>query len=325
MIRAALLATVAVGALAACGAKNTGVAVTTDFQAARFVPEVPQPAPATLPPKKRRVGGLHGEAAVAYAVRNAKRSPTSGEMQGGVWVVDDADSYTSYDLYLRRGMTAYVGLPTGEEFRGGIAGRTDLYFVSLDYCGNRPCFSISPKGNKVTGNLQLMTSGGPYSFNIVHAATPLQGVELNRARPVSSAGSYLQGGAPQPRGDFTRLKFVTDCGDNEALPPWLHGSSAYADSDKLVIQFAGPVSQLPALRAGQEGEQAPNYRAARSNGLLWLVTDRRITEGALVIGDECARFTVDEAANTGNAPTPQQWQAAAPEMARRFDFLPEAE
>ena len=321
MIRS-LLASVAMCALAAC-VKNTGVPVTRDFQAARYVPEVAQPVPATMAPVKRRRGGLSGQAAVAQAVRGSKRSPTSGEMQGGVWVIDDADSYTSYDLYLAPGWTGYVGLPKGEEFRGGIAGRTDLYMVNLDYCGSRPCFSISPKGTKVAGNLQLMTSGGPYSFNVIRAKTPMQGVELNRARPASPVGSFLQAGAPQPRGDFTRLQFVNDCGDNEDLPPWLNGATAYADSDKLVIQFAGPVSQLPALRAGQDGEASTNYRAVRSGGLLWLVTDRRITEGALVIGSDCSRFTVDEAAAAGNAPTPQAWTAAAPAMARRFEFLPE--
>lgn len=296
--------------LAACGAKNTGVVTTPTYQAARWTPP-PVVARRELAPTPGRTGGrgLRGKKAVLAA--SGSRYPRGDEMQGGTWIVEDANSYDRFVFYTRRDWVGYVVVPEGEQLRNAFSGNIDLFNVSGAYCDGRPCVMISPKGGRIAGNIQIPTTGGIYNIEPRFADQPMAGIELRKPgrRLTAAQPSYL----PQPEGQQTPLAFLPDCGDADRLPAWLSGASAYADERKTVITFVG--QQAPGLYAGQAGEQVVNYTTRREGGLTHLVTDRRVTEAQLKLGSECVGLTVDRG---------QPWQSAGtlpPPSAQAFTFV----
>ncbi len=154
-----------------------------------------------------------------------------------------------------------------------------------------------------------MTTGGFYSFDLkVNRAVALNLVDVARAQELPA----VAGGMPQPQGDFTRLVLAEPEGG--PLPAWAP-AEAWADRVKLVVRFHGPLPQLPALFAGQEGEQMVSYRSLRDASGLYLVTDRRVTEAELRLDAERVRLTVDPAAvASGSAADPAKgadgWRGA---------------
>jgi hypothetical protein len=310
-MRRTTAALLAASTLAAC-ASNSGVPTTPTYAPARYIPPAPASArpQAALPQTARRGTALSGAAAVRQATIAAMVEPDDASMRGATWVIDDVQPYLIYRVPLKPRFSTMILLPPGEQFRGAVGGDVEKFNVTLNYGGNRPVFSVSPKGPQASGNIQIMTTGGAYSFQpYVTRHTALNAVDIKRARPAPLAALT---GTPQPEGDYTPLALVPEGG---RTPPWLAGTQAYADSYKMVIAFPNPLPTLPALFAGQRGEQTVSYRKVEDGGVTFLVTNRRVTYGALKLGSEVAHITIDlDAVKAGTAPDPakggEAWKAA---------------
>lgn len=303
----ALLAT----AVAGC-AGNSGVATTPTFAAARFVPQVMDsagPRRGTMAPIERSGPMLRGNQAVVLANRSATLVPDSASMRGGTWFIDAVDPTRIYQVPLKPNHVTTVLLPPGERFNGAVGGDVDSFLINVAYAGPRPAVSILPRTGTAKGNLQLVTTGGFYSFDLkVNGTVALNLVDVDRA----DAPPAIAGGLPPPQGDFTRLALAEPEGG--PLPAWAP-AEAWADGLKMVVRFNGPLPQLPALFAGQEGEQMVSYRRLQGAGGLYLVTDRRVTEAELRLDAERVRLTVDPAAvASGSAADPAKgaegWRGA---------------
>jgi len=209
-------------------------------------------------------------------------------------------------------------LPPGERFNGAVGGDVERFLINVTYAGPRPAVSILPREAGARGNLQLVTTGGFYSFDLstgARVALNLVDVARSDAAPAFGANATTaRGGSamPQPEGDFTRLALVRRDGP---LPAWAP-AEAWADSRKMVVRFDGPLPVLPTLLAGQKGEQVVSYRSVTDGRQVYLVTDRRVTEAELRLGSESVRLTVDPAAvSSGAAADPAKgadgWRPAA--------------
>lgn len=306
------LALLATAALTGCGSYS-GVATTPTFAAARFVPQLvgqPGSRAGTMAPLGRSAPALRGNPAVASANRGATVVPDSASMRGGTWLIDAVDPSRIYQLPLKPHHVTTVLLPPGERFNGAVGGDVDSFLINVAYAGPRPAVSVLPRTGTAKGNLQLVTTGGFYSFDLkVNRAVALNLVDVARAQELPAAAT---GGMPQPQGDFTRLALAEPEGG--PLPAWAP-AEVWADSVKMVVRFDGPLPQLPALFAGQEGEQMVSYRRLQGAGGLYLVTDRRVTEAELRLDAERVRLTVDPAAvGSGSAADPAKgaegWRGA---------------
>lgn len=294
-------------ALAACSS-NTSVPTTPTFSAARFVPQVAaqtRSRASTMQPV-RSGGGQRGVKAVEMANLNAVIEPDSGSMRGGTWFIDAADQTRIYRVFTKPNHVTTVLLPPGERFNGAVGGDVESFLINVAYAGPRPAVSILPRSASARGNLQLVTTGGFYSFDLkVMKLTALNLVDVDRQQEASTSTSAM----PQPEGDFTRLSLVPV---DDKVPAWAP-VEAWADSYKLVVRFNDPLPQLPSLFAGQQGEQMVNYRSLRDAGSIYLVTDRRVTEAELRLDKEKLRLTVDPAAvaSGSTASAGESWQGAA--------------
>ena len=63
----------------------------------------------------------------------------------------------------------------------------------------------------------------------------------------------------------------------------------------MVVRFNAPLPVLPALLAGQRGEQLITYRSEAVGPYVLLLTSRRVTEAELRLDQERIRITVDPA------------------------------
>lgn len=311
------LALLAATALAGCAA-NTGVETTPTFAAARYVPPTaaatprgPAPAPSSVPRASGpAVGGMH---AVAMANRYATIEPDSRSMRGATWYIERVDQGAIYRVPITVKRTSTILLPEGEKFSSVIGGDVDAFLINVAYVGLRPAVSVLPRHALAKGNLQLMTTGGFYSFDLqVNPNVAVNVVDLQRGAPSASAQAVANA-MPQPLGDFTRLAVTNP--DGKAMPAWRPGE-AWADSHKMVVRFDAPLPVLPALFAGMRGEQIISYRSVNDpqTGSIYLVTSRRVTEAELRVGQERLRITVDPAAvQAGTAAEPgQAWRNAEP-------------
>lgn len=303
-MRPAMTAILSLAALAGC-TTNSGVEVGPTFAPARYVPPAPQAqaTAATTRAGRRGSGGLSGVAAVAQANRSATVEPTSETMDGATWAIEDADSAAIYRLPLSFGLTTVILLPPGERFNGAVGGNAGDFLVTIYYAGPRPALSVSPRRHGAKGNMQVMTTGGLYSFVLA----PSRGVAVNIVDVQRRSGRLTAPGItgmPQPEGDFTRLAILPE--GRAPLPAWAP-VAAWADSRKMVVEFNGPLPKLPSLLAGRRGEQTVSYTTRQDGGRVFLIATPRTTEAKLVLGGEAVGITVDPAAvEQGTAADPTQ-------------------
>ena len=309
-------------ALAACTV-NSGLKTTPTFVPARYLPSVQQAGPvAGSPPagsvakKPVALPAVTGAAAIVHANREAMVDPDNTTMRGATWVIDDVQSSLIYRVRTALNRVTTILLPAGERFNGAVGGDVADFLINVSYAGPRPAVSILPRTAQARGNLQLVTTGGFYSFDlIVNTYVAVNLVDVNRKSPRASRAT----GLPQPQGDFTRLSLVPEGGP---LPAWAP-IEAWANSYKMVVRFNAPLPTLPVLFAGRRGEQIVSYRSQTDGSQIYLVTSRRVTEAELRLGSEKVRITVDsDAIRAGVAADPRQgaqgWHAAEalPTMAR---------
>jgi hypothetical protein len=309
-------------ALAACTV-NSGLETTPTFVPARYVPSVQQAGPVVGSPpapsaakKPVALATMTGAAAIVHANREAMVDPDDTTMRGATWVIDDVQSSLIYRVRTALNRVTTILLPAGERFNGAVGGDVADFLINVSYAGPRPAVSILPRTGQARGNLQLVTTGGFYSFDlIVNTYVAVNLVDVNRKSPRASHAI----GLPQPQGDFTRLSLMPEDGP---LPAWAP-AEAWADSYKMVVRFNGPLPTLPALFAGQRGEQIVSYSSQTDGSQVYLVTNRRVTEAELRLGSKKVDITVDpDATRASSAADPRQgaqgWHAAEalPTLAR---------
>ena len=288
---------------------NSGVATTPTFTAARFLPAVAQGAPSPDAAKRPQAAPqtnqrpyATGGRAVDLANRAATVEPSSQTMQGATWVIDDVQPSRIYRVATAPGRVTTILLPAGERFNGAVGGNVEAFLINVSYAGPRPAVSILPRSEDGTGNLQLVTTGGFYSFDLhINRYVALNLVDVAR-RVETGQGVASLPGWPQPEGDFTRLALTPTVGP---APAWLP-AEAWADSRKMVVRFNGPLPVLPALFAGQKGEQLVSYRSQVEGQSVLLITSRRVTEAELRLDGEVVRLSIDPAQRTDG------WQLSDP-------------
>jgi len=292
---------------------DTSLPTTPTFSAARYVPAVPaggNAAPAGPTPEATRESrGLTGARAIVAANRESTVEPDDASMRGATWYIEDVQPTLIYRVCTAVNRVTTVLLPPGERFNGAVGGNVEAFLINVAYAGPRPAVSILPRMPGARGNLQLVTTGGFYSYSLGACETALNLVDVARKDPVVRPSSAL----PQPQGDFTRLALVREDGP---LPAWAP-AEAWADSVKMVVRFNGPLPVLPTLFAGSQGEQVVNYRSISDGDQVYLVTSRRVTEAELRLGAERVRLTVDpDAVKAGAATDPARgadgWKPAGP-------------
>jgi hypothetical protein len=267
-----------------------------------YVPAALQPAkleaaePTQPAPVKAKPARSYGPAIVR---------PTPDTMNGATWVIEDFDQSRIYQVPVQTGRVTTLRLPSGEKFNAAVGGNVEAFLVNVSYAGVSPAVSIVPREPGARSNLQLTTTGDViYSFDLVTGGRGVNLVEVRRPELATAT----HGAAEQsltPQGDYTRLNLGTP--DGRQLPAWAPGE-AWADSDKLVIRFPpGPLPVLPALFAGQQGEQIVSYRTVIDQGATTLVTRRRVTEAQLRLDQEVVTITAAEAAQDDN---PHGWRQA---------------
>ena len=240
---------------------------------------------------------LTGSSAIAAANRQSTVDPEGGSLRGATWYIEDVRSDLVYRICTQAQHATTVLLPPGERFNGAVGGNVDAFLINVTYAGPRPAVSILPRTAGASGNLQLVTTAGFYSFRLAACREALNLADVSRRDERPSPASSL----PQPEGDFTRLTLVRE---GDSLPAWAP-AEAWADSRKMVLRFNDPLPVLPTLFAGSRGEQLVSYRTERGQGSTFLVTDRRVTEAELRLGSERVRVTVDpEAVKAGTAADP---------------------
>lgn len=254
---------------------NSGVATTPTFEAARYVP----PSIGTAPAKQ-------APAPAAWRGSPTVR-PTPEAMVGAAWVIENHDPTRIYQVPTRAGRVSTILLPPGQKFNAAMGGNVEGFLINVAYAGPRPVVSILPRLGGASGNLQVATTDGIYLFDLVPRRGSIDLVDIGEREAAPATADQT----PQPEGDFTRLTFKTP--DGRAMPAWAP-VEAWADSVKMVVRFQGPLPVMPALFAGQKGEQIVSYRTLAGPTL---VTSRRVTEGELRLDQEVLRITVDGAAD----------------------------
>ena len=241
--------------LAACTA-TPGSETTPTFAPARYVPEVVE----VHLRHRRRTLLLPAIAGPGTTVRRSSPRPRGGPpsiptstMQGATWVIDDVQPSAIYRV--RTALNRVTTTPAAGRALQRCRGRdVEHFLINVAYAGPRPAVSILPRTREAKGNLQLVTTGGFYSFDLlVNEQVAVNLVDVMRA----GDGPRTEPSAlPQPEGDFTRLASVA----GGPLPSWAP-AEAWADSTKMVVRFNGPLPTLPALFAGHQGEQLVSYRS----------------------------------------------------------------
>ncbi|WGF91082.1 TrbG/VirB9 family P-type conjugative transfer protein [Marinivivus vitaminiproducens] len=289
--------------LAACNT-NSGVDTSPDYVPARPAERVPQLESAVQ--REARAPRLRGARAVDKALRAVTIQPTDLAIQGNTWIIDDVDPRSVYLVPTAPLSPTTILLPLGEALTSAVSGSTEDFTVGTAQSGDRAAITImpncaNPKTERfaedgdtplvrcmtATAKSTFITSGGVYHFLFpVYDWTAVAQVEVNKAPPPPT-NPYGTTRPPFPSAAATPL-FIERTGAWRA--PWAP-VQAYADPDKLVIEFRKPVSQLPGLYVGLEGEAMVNYRTIDTPSALYLVTDRRVTEAELRIDDQVVTLT----------------------------------
>lgn len=265
----ALLAGVAAGT--GCTV-NTGVKATPTFVAARQVPAAP------VKPAAKRVEVAGGS--------SMTEDPTPAAMQGAAWVIANHEPRKVYRVPVQAGHVTAIKMPPGERFNAATFADMDMLLINPSYAESSVVVSLLPRDYGVRGNLQITTTGGLYLWDLVERRKPLDLVEVfhgDEDGETAAAGATRQG--VWPEGEQTTLNLTTP--DGRAMPAW-KPAEAWADSYKLVIRFNGPLPTLPALFAGQQGEQMVSYSTSvdPATGDPLIITNRRVTEGQLRLDQE---------------------------------------
>ena len=289
--RAAVVAALsATGFAAGCG---TDSSMETTPTYTPFVPAQRLPAPAAaavVPPKPEPF----------RTVRSVRRE----EVEGNTWVIANWHPRSVYQIPVAPLEPTILLLPVGESLTSGIVGSSDDLSVQAGATGQRATVALMPNcaapGSKRFGadaakplapcmdrSLQaaIITDGGVYTVQLqVRDGRAMPVVEINHAPPKRSEDPA--GRPPQPVGAREALLVKAK---SEPPAPWMP-TDVWADQEKLVIGFAEPPPTLPALFAGQEGEQTVSYQVLEAGQALWLVTNRRVTEAELRLGEEIVRI-----------------------------------
>lgn len=306
--RHALLAGAALMALAGCATTtDTGRATTPTYARARMVAQAPaQPAP---PPYRGQVS----------TPVNGVLLPDADARKSGYWVIRGYSPEFRTVIPVRYGVSTLIRLDAGKQYNKDFGGRVDAFDLQGGYSGNRATVGITPKERCtkercVGGDLKIITTGdGLYRFELVPSDQPIEVVDIvsygGGATPPPVQVDACNGVFPQ--GDHTPLVTMTPDGKTPAWAP----VEVWADSTKLFARFNKPLPTMPALFAGQDGEQRVNYRVLQGARDVCLVTSRRVTEAEFRRGSEVIAVTVDPAAiKNGEAADPAtgRWRAAAP-------------
>ena len=179
------------GSLLAGCTTNSGVATTPTFAAARYLPPSPgadqqrvpragaAPSPSTAPRPVAATTAYRGAKAVSAANVGATVEPDSRSMRGASWYIDHADQTRIYRIATAPGRVTTILLPPGERFNGAVGGDVEGFLINVTYAGPRPAVSILPRSGQGRGNLQLVTTGGFYSFELqVNRNTALNLVDI---------------------------------------------------------------------------------------------------------------------------------------------------
>jgi hypothetical protein len=258
-----------------------------------FVPaqRLPAPAaPAVLAPKPDPFRTL--------------RSVRREEVEGNTWVIADWNPRSVYQIPVAPLEPTILLLPVGESLTSGIVGSSEDLSVKAGATGQRATVALMPNcaapGSKRFGvdaakplapcmdralQAAIITDGGVYTVQLqVRDGRAMPVVEINHALPGRSEDPTAK--PPQPVGAREALLVKAK---SEPPAPWMP-KDVWADQEKLVIGFAEPPPTLPALFAGKEGEQTVSYQVLEAGQALWLVTNRRVTEAELRLGEEIVRI-----------------------------------
>lgn len=306
------LAVVVFLVLAGCGS-STGVRTSPDFTAANLVPLPPELAPATIePPKPTKMRGVN---AIARAQAGVLVQAEDRDIEGNTWIIRDVDPRKVYVIPVAPLSPTTILLPVGESLTQSVSGSTKDFTIAPAVTGDRAAVTIMPNcaspnterwGEEaevpmvkcLTGRARatFLTSAMPYTVEFqVYDYTAAQIVEINHADPPPT--NLGRSRVPVPRGPAQALT-ITPVGD--WAPAW-QPLSAYADQTKMVIQFGAPLPALPALWAGGLGDTTPaviNYSVVETTSSVYFVTDRRVTEAELRIGDQRVRISAGPSAKS---------------------------
>lgn len=287
--RTRALALLALGA-AGCST-NSGMETTPTYTP--LAPARRVPAPAAASP-------LAQTPEPAQTPRSFRRE----EIQGNTWVIADWNPRSVYQVPVAPLEPTILLLPPGESLTSGIVGSSDDLSVHAGATGQRATVALmpncAPPGSKRFGaeaakplvpcmsrNLQaaVITDGGVYTLQLqVRDGRGIPVVEINHAPPVRTEQRAAQ--APAAAGGREPLLVKAK---SEPPAPWTP-TDVWADAEKMVVAFAAPPPTLPEVFAGKKGEQTVSYQVLETDNGLYLVTNRRVTEAELRLGEEVVRI-----------------------------------
>jgi hypothetical protein len=314
-------------------ADYTGVHVQPDYVKAEQLPsewDAAVPAQATVaaqPPKA--ASGRSGADAIARAQKEVKVRPRQSEIQGTTWRIDDIDTSKIYTLPVAPLSVTTIFLPIGESLgqNGAAVGSAGDFTTTSNMSGDRSAVSIMPKcapqGTKRfarddseetpfirpcltnIAKLTLLTNAFPYNFELqVNDWTAASIVEINHAAPPPTNLVSLK--QPKPTGPVEELLVFPEGKWN---PGWGQQiRRAWADPDKMVIEFVAPLPTQPDLYP--LGGNV-NYSVIETPQLVWMVTSRRVTEAKLILDEQVIRISsqnAEELLANQNSPRPKDWR-----------------
>lgn len=289
---AALKRTLIVLALSAAGCNtNSGMETTRTYTPFAPAQRVPAPAATSLSsPKPEPV----------KTPRSFKRE----EIEGNTWIIADWNPRGVYQIPVAPLEPTILLLPVGESLTSGIVGSSDDLSVQAGATGQRATVALMPNCAPPSStrfgvdaakpltpcmarNLQaaVITDGGVYTMQLqVRDWRAMPVVEINHAPPVRTEDR-----AARPPNAIGAREPLTVKAKSEPPAPWMP-SDVWADEEKMVIGFAEPPPTLPAVFAGKKGEQTVSYQVLETDTALYLVTNRRVTEAELRLGQEIVRI-----------------------------------
>ena len=275
LMRRLSLALLAATSLAACTV-NSGLETTPTFAPARYVPEVVEAPPAPPPdpaPSRHRRSRHDGAAIVAEATRRATVDPDESTMQGATWVIDDVQPSAIYRVRTALNRVTTILLPPGERFNGAVGGDVEHFLINVAYAGPRPAVSILPRTREAKGNLQLVTTGGFYSFDLlVNEQVAVNLVDVMRAgdgpRTVAECPAAA-GRRLHPPGAGGRGRAPARLGAGRGLGRQHEDGGAL---QRPAADPAGPLRRAPGRAAGELPQRArgaaglPDHQPAGDRG-----------------------------------------------------------
>jgi hypothetical protein len=312
-------------ALAAC--EYTGVHVQPDFVKAELVP-AELIAPAAAPPAAvlaKPPSGRSGAEAIALAQKGVRVKPRQSEIEGTVWRIADVDNTKIYVMPVAPLSPTTILLPMGETLANAASGSPNDFTTVSTVSGDRSAISIMPKcaapktqrfavdADPATpyvrpcltsvAKMTFLTNAGHYNFEFqVNDYTAAQIVEINHAAPPPTNLVSLK--MPRPTGPVEQLRVFPEGTWNPGWKP----TKAWADPDKLVVEFRAPLPVLPGLYP--LGGNV-NYSVIETDQFVWMVTSRRVTEAKLMLDEQVVRISSENAKEllaSQNAPRPKDWR-----------------